>query len=93
VNLVRHALVFFVVCKCGSTGNMFPFIDGKGHRQLKERMMAKGNEGRTRAKALDQRRGRAEVFVMDFFCSEITQNVSFFCLEHGGKKAEICGDR
>jgi len=30
--------------------------------------------------------------VMDFFCSEITQNVSFV-LEHGGKKAEMCGDR
>jgi len=29
---------------------------------------------------------------MDFFCSEITRNVSFV-LEHGGKKAEICGDR
>jgi len=54
--------------------------------------MAKGDEGRTRAEALDQRCRRAEVFVMDFFCSKITQNVLFF-LEHGGKKAEMCGDR
>jgi len=28
--------------------NMFPLMDGKGHRLLKERMMAKGDEGRTR---------------------------------------------
>jgi len=58
---------------------MFPLMDGKEHRLLKERTMAKGDEGRTRVEALDQRRRRAEVFVMDFFCSEITQNVSFFC--------------
>ena len=34
--------------KCGSTGNMFPLIDGKEHRLLNERMAAKGDEGRTR---------------------------------------------
>jgi len=39
-------------------------------------------------------RRRADVFVMDFFCSEITQNVSFFFfLEHEGKEADMCGDR
>jgi len=71
---------------------MFPLLDKREHRRLKERRMMKGDEGRTRAEALDQRRRRTEAFVMDFFCSEITQNVSFV-LEHGGKKAEICGDR
>jgi len=49
--------------------------------------MMKGDEGRTRAKALDQRRRRKEVFEMDFFCSEITQNVSFFCLEAGRRES------
>jgi len=75
-----------------STGNMFPLLDRKERPPLKESRMMKGDEGRTRAEALDQRWRRMEVFVMDFFCSEITQNVSFV-LEHGGKKAEICGDR
>jgi len=58
---------------------MFPLLDEKAHRWLKERRMMKGDEGRT-AEALDQRRRRTEVFVMHFFCLEITQNVSFFCL-------------
>jgi len=49
------------------------------HGQRKSTMM-KGDEGRTRAKVLDQRRRRKEVFEIDFFCSQITQNVSFFCL-------------
>ena len=39
--------------------------------------MMKGDEGRTRAKVLDQRRRRKEVFERDFFCSQITQNVFF----------------
>ena len=59
---------------------MSPLLDKKEHRWLKERRMMKGDEGRTRAEALDQRRRRMEVFVMHFFCSDITQNVSFFCL-------------
>jgi len=67
--------------QAGSTGNMFPLLDEKEHRQLKERRMMKGDEGRTRAEELDQRRMRMEVFVMDFFCSEIIQNFSFV-LEH-----------
>ena len=48
--------------------------------------MMKGDEGRTRAKVLNQRPRRKEVFEMDFFCSEITQNVSFFCL--GARRRE-----
>jgi len=52
----------------------------KEHTRSKKSTMMKGDEGRTRAKVLDQRRRRKEVFEMDFFCSEITQNVSFFYL-------------
>jgi len=51
--------------------------------------MVKRGEGRTRVEALDQRRRRAEVFVMDFICSEITQNVSFFCF---GARRKESGD-
>ena len=51
--------------------------------------MMKGDEGRTRAKVLDQRRRRKEVFEIDFFCSQITQNVSFFCL---GERRRESGD-
>jgi len=75
--------------QAGSAGNLFPLLDEKEHRRLKERMMMKGCEGRTRAEALYQRRRRMEVFVMDFFCSEITQNVSFFCL---GARRKESGD-
>jgi len=50
------------------------------HGQRKSTMM-KGDEGRTRAKVLDQRWRRKEVFEIDFFSSQITQNVSFFYLE------------
>ena len=57
---------------------MSPLMDGKEHRPLKERTMAKRDEGRTRVEAFDQRRRRVEVFVMDFFSLEITQNVFFF---------------
>jgi len=59
---------------------MFLLLDEKEHIRSKEIKVMKGDEGRTRAEALDQRRRRMEVFVMDFFCSEITQNVTFFCL-------------
>jgi len=59
---------------------MFPLLDEKGHTQSKESRLMKGDEGRTRAEELDKRRRRMDVFVMDFFCSEIKQNVSFFCL-------------
>jgi len=61
-----------------STGSIFPLLDEKENIRSKESKMMKADEGRTRAKALDQRRRRTEVFVMDFFCLEITQNVSFF---------------
>jgi len=64
---------------------MFLLLDEKEHTSKKSTMM-KGDEGRTRAKVLDQRRRRKEVFEMDFFCSEITQNVSFFCL--GARRRE-----
>jgi len=30
---------------------------------------------------------------MQFICLETTQNDSFFCLERGGRKVEMCGDR
>jgi len=70
-------------------GNMFPLLDEKEHTPSKESRMMKGDEGRTRAEALDQRRRRMEVFVMDFFRSEITQNVSFFCL---GARRKESGD-
>ena len=41
---------------------------------------------------------RVGLFVMDFFCSEITQNVSFFCFcfgdtEPAEKNVVKCGDR
>jgi len=68
---------------------MFPLLDEKEHTLSKERRMMKGDEGRTRAEALDQRRRRMEVFVIDFFCSEITQNVTFFCL---GARRKESGD-
>jgi len=68
---------------------MFPLLDEKEHTPSKERRMMKGEEGRTRPEALDQRQRRMEVFVMDFFCSEITQNVSFFCL---GARRKESGD-
>jgi len=51
----------------------------KEHRLLREHTMGKGDEGRTIVEVLDHSRGKAYVFVRDFFCSEITQNVSFFC--------------
>jgi len=41
-------IVSFVLCKCRNMGNMFLFVDGKGHGLLKEPMMAKGDEGGTR---------------------------------------------
>jgi len=72
-----------------STGNIVPLLDEKEQPPLKESRIMKGDEGKTRAEALDQRRRRMEVFVMDFFCSEITQNVSFFCL--GARKKESGG--
>jgi len=72
-----------------TTGNMFLLLDEKEHRRSKESRMMKGDERRTRAKALNQRRRRMEVFVMDFFCSEITQNVTFFCL--GARREESGG--
>ena len=62
---------------------------GKEHGLLEECKMVKRGEGRTRVEALDQRRRRAEVFVMDFICSEITQNVSFFCF---GARRKESGD-
>jgi len=58
----------------------------KEHTRSKKSTMMKGDEGRTRAKVLNQRPRRKEVFEMDFFCSEITQNVSFFCL--GARRRE-----
>jgi len=67
---------------------MFPLLDEKEHTLSKENRMVKGDQGRTRAKALDQRRRRMEVLVMDFFCSEITQNVTFFCLGARRKESE-----
>jgi len=65
---------------------MFLLLDEKEHTRSKKSTMMKGDEGRTRAKALDQRWRRKEVFEKDFFCSEITQNVSFFCL--GARRRE-----
>jgi len=59
---------------------MFLLLDEKDHTQSKKCTMMKGDEGRTRAKILGQRWRRKEVVEIDFFCSEITQNVSFFCL-------------
>jgi len=47
VNSAQHAIISFVICKCGSIGNMFLLMDGKEHRLLKERMTAKGDEGGT----------------------------------------------
>jgi len=60
---------------------MFLLLDEKDHTWSKKSKMMKGDEGRTRAKVLDQRRRRKEVFEMNFFFSEITQKVSFYCLE------------
>ena len=42
VNSVRHAMVSFVLCKCGSTEELdkFPLMDGKEHGLLKECMAA-----------------------------------------------------
>jgi len=68
---------------------MFLLLDEKEHKWSKKSTMMKGDEGRTRAKVLDQRRRRKEVFEMDFFDSEITQNVSFFCL---GARTRESGD-
>jgi len=68
---------------------MFSLLDGEEHTRSRRSRMMKGDEGRTRDKALDQRRRRKEVFEMGFFCSEITQNVSFFCL---GARRRECGD-
>jgi len=34
INPVRDALASFVICKCGSAGNMFPLMDGKELRPL-----------------------------------------------------------
>jgi len=81
-------LVSFVICKAEAREICFSLLDEKEHTPSKESRMMKGDEGR-RAKALDQRRRRKEVFVMGFFCSEITQNVSFFCL---GARRKESGD-
>ena len=72
---------FFVICKAEAREICFCCWMRKIiHGQRKSTMM-KGDEGRTRAKVLDQRWRRKEVFEIDFFSSQITQNVSFFYLE------------
>jgi len=65
---------------------MFLLLDEKDHTRSKKSTMMEGDEGRKRAKVLDQRRMRKEVFEMNPFCSEITQNVYFFC--HGAWRRE-----
>ena len=56
----RHSIVSFCYTHCGSMGNMFPLMDGKEHRLLKERMTAKGDEGRTRIGHWIKRAGEQE---------------------------------
>ena len=70
---------------------MFPFMDGKGHRQLKERTMAKGDKGGTRVEHWIKGAGERKSLRWISFVQRSRRMLLSFVLEHGGEKAEMCG--
>ena len=73
-------------------GNMFPLMNGKEHRLLKGRMMAKGDEGRIRVGHWIKGAGEQASLRCITFVQRLRRMFLSFVLKHGGEKVEICGD-